>query len=137
MTKIKKLTACLILLMVFNSAKLTAQALPQEVYKDWSDHIESEKIVDVSYRIIKCNGVDQIHFLVFNENTIDQQVTFTVDIVNNVTGEKTAKEISFTATKSTVYKALCEQDTTLNYLKINLPVGYNPLQTTVTITFKD
>lgn len=125
-------------LVLFLTATISAsaQSSAEKIYKDWSDHIESKNIVDVSYRILKCNGVDQVHFLVFNENTIDQQVAFSVEITNEATKAKVTKEVSFAATKATIYKAECDSDSKLANLKLTLPEGYNPETTSIKITFK-
>lgn len=98
--------------------------------------IESPTLIDVSYRVIKCDAAAQIHLMVFNENTTDQTAHFDLEITNTDTGEKFTKEISFAAKKATVFKALCDSDASLDALKINLPDNYNPKALTLKLTFK-
>ncbi|MCW3074163.1 MAG: hypothetical protein JWP69_1232 [Flaviaesturariibacter sp.] len=125
-------------LVLFFAATISvnAQLSSEKIYKDWSNHIESKNIVDVSYRILNCNGIDQVHFLVFNENMIDQQVTFTVEINDEASKAKIVKEITFAAAKATIYKANCDTNSKTAHLKLTLPKGYNPKTTSVKVTFK-
>ena len=106
------------------------------IYKDWEMIIESTTLMDISYRVIKCDTANQIHLLIFNENSIDQVAHFDLEITNTDNGEKYTKEINFSCTKATVYKALCESDATMDPLKINLPANFNPAGLTVKLTFK-
>lgn len=117
------------------ATELKAQSTPV-VYKDWEMLIESNTLLDVSYRVIKCDATPQIHLLIFNENVFDQTAAFDLEITDVASGQKFVKSINFSAKKTTVYKALCDSDASLNALKFDLPSGYNPASLTVKITLK-
>lgn len=116
-------------------AELKAQTEPV-VYKDWEMLIESNTLLDVSYRVVKCTSTPQIHLLIFNENVYDQTAAFDLEITDSSTGQKFTKSISFSTKKATVYKAMCDSDASLNALKFDLPAGYNPSTLSVKITLK-
>ncbi len=117
---------------------LTKAQSPAEpvIYSNWEMLIESTTLIDISYRVIKCETTPQVHLMIFNENSIDQTAHFEIEISNGTTGEKFTKEINFAAKKATVFKALCESDSSLDPLKINLPANYDPGAIKIKITFK-
>ncbi|KAF0242729.1 MAG: hypothetical protein FD136_97 [Chitinophagaceae bacterium] len=106
------------------------------IYKDWEMIVESLTLIDVSYRSIKCVSTNQVHLMIFNENSKPQKALFDLEITDVATGEKFTKEINFDCATATVYKALCESETALDPLKINLPTNFNPSAITVKVTFK-
>lgn len=114
---------------------VNAQGSEPVIYKNWEMLIETPKMLDISYRVIKCDTANQIHLMIFNENTIDQNAHFELEITDKDSGDKFIKEINFNTSKVTVYKALCE-DPSLDALKFNIPAGFNPNAITVKITFK-
>ncbi|MDP1843149.1 MAG: hypothetical protein Q8K64_06975 [Sediminibacterium sp.] len=106
------------------------------VYKDWVMIDESPTMLDVSYRVIKCTSVNQIHLMVFNENNFDQTANFELEVTNTKDGLKFTKAYNFATQKATIYKADCDSEPALEKLKIDLPAGYDPTNLTVKITFK-
>lgn len=106
------------------------------IYKEWALLGESKTFLDVSYRIIKCTSVVQIHLNVFNESPNDQTATFDVEVTNNSDGLKFTKTITHSLKLATMYKADCDSDSSLEDLKIDLPNGYDPTNITTKITFK-
>lgn len=133
----QKIVYSLIALLLSLPALVNAQSQGNPViYKDWEMLVETTNLLDVSYRVIKCDSANQIHLLIFNENVMDQNAHFDMEITNNDTGEKYTKEISFAATKATVYKAMCDSDASLDKLRFNIPANFNPNNLTVKISFK-
>lgn len=130
----RKLLIALVAILMSLPALTKAQS--PVIYKDWEMIIESPTLLDISYRVIKCDAANQVHLMVFNENSIDQTAHFELEFTNKDNGEKFSKEINFSCTKATVYKALCESDTAMDSLKINLPANFNPAGLTVKLTFK-
>jgi len=106
------------------------------IYKDWESLEESLTQIDVSFRVIKCTTIPQIHLLVFNENSTDQNAHFELEIINTSNGVSFKKEINYAATKATIYKAECDSDISLDKLKIDLPSNYDPSNIKVKITYK-
>lgn len=108
------------------------------VFKHWRLAAESRASVDVSYRVVKCSNVDanQVVLSIFNESNKDQDISFTVDIINDEDNRHFTKQVSFSTQKGKVYKPECSGlDASLNVLKIDLPNDYNPSKTTAKITF--
>ena len=133
----RKIVSYFIALLLAFPAIVHAQSPSTPViYKDWMSLEESLTQIDVSYRVIKCASVNQIHLLVFNENNTDQTAHFELEIINNSNGLKFIKEISYATIKTTIYKAECDSDTSFDKLKIDLPSSYDPNNLTVKITYK-
>lgn len=127
----------LALLMVLSMPIFSqAQNTDPVIYKDWTFLGESKTHIDVEYRVVKCNGVNQIHFFVFNESPDSREIRFEVEITNNVTAQKVLKEVVFTADKAAMHRAECASDVLLDKLKINVPENFNPSDLTLKITFK-
>lgn len=124
------------LIAILMSLPAITKAQSPVIYKDWEMIVESPTLMDVSYRVLKCETANQVHLMIFNENSIPQVAHFDLEITNTESGEKFTKEINFSCTKATVYKALCESDSSLDLLKINLPANFNPAGLTVKLTFK-
>ncbi len=106
------------------------------IYKEWALLGESKTFLDVSYRIIKCTSVVQIHLNVFNESPKDQTANFDIEITNNNDGQKVTKSITYSLKMATMYKADCDSESSFDALKIDLPNGYDPTNITTKITFK-
>lgn len=133
----RKILYSLLIVMMALPALVKAQSPGNPViYKDWEMIIESTTLLDVSFRVIKCDTANQIHLMIFNENTMSQTAHFDLEITNTDSGEKFTKEINFAATKATVHKALCDFDASLEALKFNIPANFNPGSLTVKLTFK-
>ncbi|NCT95360.1 MAG: hypothetical protein GXC72_13110 [Chitinophagaceae bacterium] len=128
----------LVLLLAF-SKNTSAQAglsvpVAETVYKNWTMLAESDKLLDVSYRIVKCGNAPQLHLSVFNENVMDQETKFTLEISSG--DQHFSKSFTFSAKKLTLYKANCNSDASLNVLKLDLPAGYDPENIKIKFSFQ-
>lgn len=106
------------------------------IYKEWALLGESKTQMDVSYRVIKCTTINQVHLFIFNENPADQTAIFDVEITNNSDGLKFTKSINYALKSAMMYKAECDSDASFDALKLDLPSSYDPTNLTVKITFK-
>lgn len=141
MNKVQKwygLTLSVLSLFLSVSLSAATSNSPKEevVYKNWDKLGESSNHIDVFARVIKCTNTAQVHLMVFNESAIDQVSKFSIEITNTADNQKTTKEVSFSTTKATIYKADCNSDAAMESLKIDLPAGYDPSKVTITINFK-
>ena len=133
----RKILYSLIVMLLALPALVKAQAPASPViYKEWTPFGEQGNEIEVEYRVIKCVDVNQIHLFLFNENNLDKNLQFSIEITNVDNNEKYTKEISFQATKFKMYKPLCDSDASLDALKINIPASFNPANLTLKITFK-
>lgn len=133
----RKILYSLLIVMMALPALVKAQSPGNPViYKEWASLGESSTQMDVSYRVIKCTSVNQIHLQVFNENPNDQTAHFELEITNTADGQKFNKEIIFATKRAEMYTAECNSDTALNVLKLDLPSSYDPTNLTLKITFK-
>ena len=121
--------------VVVTELKAQSQSEPV-VYKGWTMLGESKTLVDVSYRIIKCGSTAQIHLSIFNENPKDQVTQFELEFTDATRVKKDPKAVSFSLKAAKIYKALCDSDTSLDTLKIDLPADLDPATVEVRITFK-
>ncbi len=126
----------IVLMLALPSLSKAQSADTTVIYKEWALVGESKTFLDVSYRIIKCTNVNQVHLFIFNENPADQTANFEVEITNTSDGQKFTKDISFAAKKASMNKAECNSDSSLDSLKLDLPSAYDPTKITVKITFK-
>ena len=116
---------------------VNAQTSPDPViYKDWQFLGENPQQIEIEYRIIKCTDTPQLHLFIFNENIVDKTVQLSIEITNKDDNQKVTLDLTFLADKMKMYKALCDSDASLESLKLNIPVGYNPANLSVKITFK-
>lgn len=133
----RKLLHLLLAIILVLPSIIYAQAKTDPViYKDWTPFGEQGNEIEVEYRVIKCNDVNQIHLFIFNENVTDKNVQFTLEITDATANQKFSKDISFQTQKLTMYKSECNSDGNLAALKFNLPANYNPSNLTLKITFK-
>lgn len=105
----------------------------ETVIKEWKGVGESSHQTDIAARIVTCNGVNQVLLNVFNENSSDQDITFTIKIVNS-NGEELNTPYHFQMPKGAMYIAKCG-DSTYDNLKINLPSNYDPSALVISVTF--
>lgn len=135
----KKLLAFLFVALstMFFSSEIFAQSPTETVYKDWLHIGESANHVDVSARIVKCSATspDQVQIFIFNEGSSSNAISFVVTVVNNDTNESFNSTVSHTVNRAEMVKATCDNDETLNGLKVNLPSSYNPNNLTISVTF--
>lgn len=136
MLKKQLLKLSLVLLASITFSALSAQTSEPQVYKEWQMLEESKTMIDVSYRVLKCSETNQIHLMVFNENVMDQNARFSLEVTEEVSGQKLVKDFDFAATKATMYKADCSNNTLLGALKFDLPSNYDPTKLSVKLTFK-
>ncbi len=132
----KRLIVTLVLLFTVSCfTELGAQTNPV-VYKDWTVLGESKTQIDVSYRVLKCSTVPQVHLFLFNENPNEQTADFELEITDGATENKVVKHIVFKLEKGGISQASCISVASLDALKIDLPTGYNPLTVSFKLTFK-
>lgn len=141
MNKVQKwygLALSVLSLFLSVSLSATSSNSPKEevVYKNWDKLGESSNHIDVFARVIKCTNTAQVHLMVFNESSIDQVSKFSIEITNTADNQKTTKEVSFSTTKATIYKADCNSEAGMESLKIDLPAGYDPANVTIKVNFK-
>jgi len=121
--------------LLFFATGLSAQdATSNEVvYQEWQLLGESPKIIDVSARVVACDDVKQILLNVFNENTIDQDINFTIT-VKNTDGNQITKTINLSIANMQMHVAKCG-DNTFDNIKINIPDGYDASKVKLSIVF--
>lgn len=115
----------------------SAYAQSSTVYANWMALPDDTNHVDVEYRVVKCGtaSVDQIHLSVFNENSNLSSISFMLTITDHTNNQ------SFNHTVNNYQVAFAAMHISdcgnVNYpdLKINLPMGYDPNNTQVLITF--
>lgn len=134
--KCKMLYSLLVILLAFPTLVKAQSPSNPVVYKNWAVLVEKINLVDVSYRIVRCDTVNQIHFLIFNGSSVDKMTNFDFLVTNIATGDKYTGVVSFATSRATTYKALCDSDASLNQLKINLPTNFDPNNITVAIILK-
>ncbi|MCX6182706.1 MAG: hypothetical protein NT150_12350 [Bacteroidetes bacterium] len=116
------------------SLGLSAQTQATEVvFQGWKLLGESSKTVDITAKVISCDGVNQVLLNVFNESMVNQDVDFTVTIVNEDNRE-VSKNIKVEVSRMKMKVAACG-DATYDDLKINLPLGFNPATVKLSIVF--
>lgn len=106
-----------------------------EIMKGWTMIVESRTLIDVSYRVVKCEDKTQLHLLIFNENAIDQVAKFTMTVSDPLAKKSFTKEVSVPVSKAFVLKAECTSNPATQALKFDLPAGYNPKNLKVAVTF--
>jgi len=128
----RKLLLSFVLMLSIGS--LLAQKNGETVYKDWEVFPEGRNAVEVSYRILECEGVNQVHFKLLNSGDADQQVEFLVTVK---TSEKTlfTKTVRFLALKGNVVEASCSA-ISLAALKLDLSKEIEPNKISVSISYK-
>ena len=110
-----------------------AQSSPisaEKVYKDWQVLANTKNSVEIFYCIVKCDGVNKVQLMVFNDGTADAEIDISLEIQNSTGGQGFAVKKKFQAQKGVFHKANCDSDK-LNELKITLPDSYDPLGITV------
>ncbi len=120
-----------------SSAQLPVPSEPEKTFQNWTMIGESRTLIDVYYRVLQCGNKTQVHFFVFNENTMDQTAKFSIDLMDGNGAKVMTKTYNIAAKKLTMYKALCGgTDEVLNSLKVDLPEGVDPAKVTAKITFQ-
>jgi hypothetical protein len=131
----RKLLLLFLLASGLSSMSFTSRDEGEVIYVDWTHVAESRTHYEITYRLLKCGGVNQVHLVLFNESEA-QKATFSLELVNESTKETTIKEVSFEMAKLKMYRAYCDGDPKLDGLRINLPEGYDPKNTSVKVIFK-
>ena len=93
------------------------------VYSDWKLSGESATHIAVSYRIVKCDSVNQVQLKLVNNVEVDQTINIHLVITSNSTGDLINKDISISLLKLQHMIADCF-DTNSFGLRIDLPVLY-------------
>ena len=106
-----------------------AQSSPisaEKVYKDWEVLANTKDMVEIFYCIVKCDGVNKVQLMVFNDGTGDREVDISLEIKNAASDQGISVKKKFFAQKGIFHKATCDSDK-LSELKITLPDSYDPL----------
>lgn len=123
------------LFLLFIGLGMTVKA-QSTVYSDWNNLPDDSNHVDVAYRVINCNGSDQIHLNVFNENNNLSSITFTLTITDTSSNQSTTQTFSnYAISFGAMHIADCGS-TQYGNLKLNLPSGYDPNAIQVQISFQ-
>jgi hypothetical protein len=122
-----------VLLVSTLSSAAFAQPSPvvaDKVYKEWQVLPNSRNMVEVFYCVVKCNGVNKVQLMVFNDGTADSNVEVSLDITNTADGEHFSVTKTLTAKKGVFHKATCDSEA-LSELKIALPDNYDPAKLSI------
>ena len=118
-----------ILLISCLSTAAFAQPSPvaaEKVYKEWQVLPNSKNMVEIFYCIVKCDGVNKINLMIFNDSDSDQDITVSLEITNTADKQHFSVRKAFSAKKGVFHKATCDS-ANLPELKIALPDTYDPL----------
>ena len=97
----------------------------EKVYKEWQVLPDSKNNVEIFYCVVKCNGVNKINLMIFNDSASDQEIQFSLDITNLADNKHFSVSRKFSAKKGAFHKATCDSEM-LSELKIALPDTYDP-----------
>lgn len=128
----------IILLLALNAQDLRAQDGP-EVIQEWEHIAERSTLVDIMTRVVKCTpqASAQVHVMVFNENSMDQTVTFTVKISDTKSNKSVEQTIeNYAISLATMHQPDCGNSDYAN-LKLDIPDGYDLKALKITATFKE
>jgi chemotaxis methyl-accepting protein methylase len=128
----RKLLLSFVLMLSIGS--LLAQKNGETIYKDWEVFPEGKNAIEVSYRILECQGINQVHFKLFNSGETDQQVEFLVTVKTSETTVFT-KTVRFNALKRNIVEASCSA-ISLDALKLDLHKEIEPNKVSVSIMYK-
>lgn len=134
---LKKTILPIFVYLFFLGSNAFSQEASETVYKDWLFVGESANHVDVSARIVKCSeaSANQVHLFIFNEGSERSDIKFTINVLDNESGNSFDTEIKHTVVTAEMVKALCDKDEKMSGLKITLPKEYNPNNLTISINF--
>ena len=102
----------------------------ETVYKEWQVLPDSKNMVEIFYCVVKCNGVNKVQLMVFNDGAMDQNIQISLAIINNTDNQTISVNKKFHAQKGVFHKATCDSDL-LSELKIVLPDSYDPFNISV------
>ena len=108
----------------------TSSIAAEKVYKEWNVLPGTKNMVEIFYSVVKCNGVNKINLMVFNDGAGDGEIEIALAITNDADDRHFSFNKKFSARKGVFHKATCESDA-LSELKITLPDGYDPSRITV------
>lgn len=98
----------------------------ETVYSNWQVFTQTSNSIEVFYRVVKCNAVNQVQVMILNDGPTDQNAKFTITITNNGDNQSISKTFDFASKKGIVNKPTCDSDA-LNDLKISIPAAFDPL----------
>jgi len=126
------------LITVLSMTNLMAQTNPnnETIYKEWELIGESESMIEVSARVLKCNSqsVAQMHVEIFNESSNDQTAHFKITLTNPATNAQEVHTISLAVVKGAIVKPNCENND-FSGLRINIPSNWDPAKVKIALTF--
>lgn len=133
--KIARMLLMFTLLMCAKYARSqTLQEIPV-VYQNWLILGESKTHLDVSFRIVRCDGLNKAELKIRSENNTEAVLHCTVNIINAATNDKIVKEINLPVASFTVLAPGCGATNPFPDLAIELPASFNPANITATIIF--
>jgi len=137
--KIKIAIARLLLMfiLILGAQHARSQAIPEipVVFNDWLILGESRTHLDVSFRIVRCDGINKAELKIRSENNVDAVLHCTVTIVNLSNGEKVVKEVTLPVVSFNVLAPGCGATNPYPDLAIGLPASFDPKNITATINF--
>ena len=116
------------------AANLVKGQTEEQTDNYWKFLAESATLVDVQYRFVECNGQNQIHLYLLNENAMDQVAHFELTIQDG--GNTFTHTVNYKLNKGDIVAVFsCEADEALDALRIDLPDGYSTETTRVNLSF--
>jgi hypothetical protein len=124
----------LIFAILLGSQYAHSQEIPV-VYKDWLILGESKNHLDVSYRVIQCEGKGKTELKIRSESNLEAVLQCTVTVINLSTNEKVVQEINMPVKSFETLKPDCGAANPYTSLVIDLPATFIPSNITATIIF--
>lgn len=124
----------IILLLLVLPGSINAQTTPV-IFQNWLILGESKTHLDVSFRIVRCDGINKAELKITSENNTEAVLHCTVNFINSATNDKIVKEINFPVASFTVLAPGCGATNPFPNLAIELPASFNPANITATIIF--
>lgn len=127
----------LLLINAFLLLGSAAMAQGSVFYSDWIVLEESSRMLDVSYRVLKCPGAnaDQIYLNLFNENKDVTTTSFELEVTDVQSGNSKKYLISnYQIDFGSMHIPDCANNDYAE-LRLDLPTGFDPENITVEIYY--
>jgi hypothetical protein len=127
----------MVFILILGAQYARSQAIQEipVVYKNWLILGESRTHLDVTYRIVRCDGINKAELKITSENNVDTVLRCTVNIINLSTGDKVVKEINLPVASFSILSPGCGATNPFPDLAIILPASFDPGNITATIIF--
>ncbi len=135
--KWKSIYRMLMVLVIVLSCQYAYAQLPTEpiIFNNWRILGESKDHLDVSFRVIRCDTVNQVQLQIRSESNRDEVLNCNVIIKNLSDGETITRHLSMPVLQFQELKPICGNNTLLPNLKVELPTSFNPMNIATTIHF--